>query len=294
MNAGFTRIHSLPCYPFPLIIFIQTLFYCSDMGLIFDIKRFAVHDGPGIRTTVFFKGCPLRCAWCHNPESISPKPEIKHKQVKLDGTTFVQKEEIGKEMSVDEVVAEVLKDRKYWEHSEGGVTLSGGEPLLQANFTLALLKALKKENVHTAVDTCGFVSQKHLLEAAKIANLFLFDLKLVPEEQHKQFTEQSNQKILKNLEALLNAGANLRIRIPVIPGVNNDEANINAFIDFLDPFKDKIQQVDLLPFHNTAKHKFSKEQLPEIYQTAQTMSKDDLVPTQTKFIERGINAGIGG
>ncbi len=264
------------------------------MGLVFDMKRFAVHDGPGIRTTIFLKGCPLRCAWCHNPESISPKAEVRHKQIKLDGKTFTQEEIIGKEMSVEEAVKEVLKDKKYWEHSEGGVTISGGEPLLQADYTIALLKALKAENIHTCLDTCAYAPQEVVEEAAKYTDLFLFDVKSINDENHQNFTERSNQKILSNLKVLLAGGSQVHIRVPVIPGVNNEASHTQEYIQFLLPYQDKIKQIDLLPFHNTAKHKYKKESMPEIYEKAQSMSNEDLIPMQETFIAQGFTTKIGG
>ena len=173
-------------------------------GLIFDIKRFAVHDGPGIRTSVFLKGCPCSCRWCHNPESIKPYPQKISKTISLDGKTFKKEEFIGSSMCVFDVMSEIRKDKIFYDESGGGVTFSGGEPLMQSEFLLELLKECKNENIHTTVDTSGFVNEGKLLEIIDYVDLFLYDLKLINNELHKKYTGVSNKMILQNIQILVN------------------------------------------------------------------------------------------
>ena len=157
-------------------------------GLIFDIKRFAVHDGPGIRTTVFFKGCPLKCAWCHNPESIGCKPLHINKEYKLNSRTYLKPEIIGREITEDELFAEIIKEQVFMDESGGCVTFSGGEPLLQHGFLLKMLEICKSNNIHTAVDTSLYSSWETIGKISESANLFLVDLKLIDDSKHQQYT----------------------------------------------------------------------------------------------------------
>lgn len=260
------------------------------LGKIFDIKKFAVHDGPGIRTTVFFKGCPLNCLWCHNPESVSFQSEIQYIEQKClkcraceaicpnGAHTFVngihkfersrctscgtcvkvciEKALIlcGKEMSVEEVLQIVLQDRDFYEQSGGGATLSGGECLMQADFCQQLLKALKKEKIHCAVDTCGFVRREAIKKVAPYTDLFLYDLKHIDEKEHQYCTGQSNQIIIENLKYLDSLGKNIEIRIPLIPKMN--EHAIDKMGDFLGTLK-SIQRVKVLPYNNLITSKYN-------------------------------------
>jgi pyruvate formate lyase activating enzyme len=226
-------------------------------GIIFDIKRFAVHDGSGIRTTVFFKGCPLSCQWCHNPESIDTKPQKITKQISLDGKTFEKNEIIGKEMSVQEVMTEVLKDMVFYEQSRGGVTFSGGEPLLQIEFLKELLVECKKENLHVTLDTCGLSSTEAFESILDLVDLFLFDLKIMDDEQHKNYVGTSNKTILRNLELLAIKKKNITIRFPVIPKVTDTEKNINEMLKFLKKLP-AITEINLLPYHNIATEKYKR------------------------------------
>ncbi|HPL06444.1 MAG TPA: radical SAM protein, partial [Bacteroidales bacterium] len=165
-------------------------------GLVFDIKRFAVHDGPGIRTTLFLKGCPLNCAWCHNPEGTSPEPQTVAKSISVDGQVFQEEEKVGLNMSVEQVMQELLKEKVFMDCSEGGVTFSGGEPLMQPAFLKSLLVACKKEGMHTAVDTSGYAKLSVIQDIAPYTDLFLYDLKLMDDKAHRHFTTVSNKLIL--------------------------------------------------------------------------------------------------
>ena len=187
----------------------------TQRGIIFNIQRFAIHDGPGIRTTVFFKGCPLRCWWCHNPESHKILPE------KFDGCNLrrgfdqsfsMNKDEIGKEISVDELMNEIVKDRVFYEESGGGVTFSGGEPLMQPEFLIESLKECKALGIHSAVDTSGYTSEGVIDRVSSYADLFLFDLKLMNDDVHEKYTGVSNQIILKNLIELDQLGKKIIIK----------------------------------------------------------------------------------
>jgi len=260
-------------------------------ALITDISRFATHDGPGIRTTVFLKGCPLECAWCHNPETISPAPEIGYVAKKclgcgecvrvcpedahrIDdrGHTFDRSRcaacgacaEVclgealtlyGREMTAGEVLAIALQDRTFYDQTGGGLTLSGGEPLLQADFCAQLLAMAKREGVHTAVDTCGAVSWKAFEAVLPVTDIFLYDLKHTDAALHRRYTGMDNTLILENLRRLSESGAAIEIRIPVIPGVNDDDAFRAAADDLLGGLAG-IRRVKRLPYNPYARSKY--------------------------------------
>ncbi|NLO83557.1 MAG: glycyl-radical enzyme activating protein [Clostridiales bacterium] len=261
-------------------------------GLVFNIQRFSIHDGPGIRTTVFFKGCSLRCFWCHNPESIHHEPQLQLFLQKCIGCgkcfencpvrahRMVNGERIflrelciscgrcaedcyaealaiaGKWMTVREVMDEVIKDKPFYENSGGGVTLSGGEPLLQAGFVRELLEESKREGLHTAVDTAGNVPWEAFESVLPFVDLFLYDVKVADEELHRQVTGVSNTRILDNLKRLAGKGTTILIRIPVIPGVNDTPEEMER-IGLLIKDLDNIEYADLLPFHGLGESKYA-------------------------------------
>lgn len=261
---------------------------------IFEIKRFAVHDGDGIRTTVFFKGCPLRCVWCHNPEGLTAAPQIAHYAHKCIGCGECKKEDFvpgdclgdaqilyGKEVTVEELLPSLLEDRDFYENSGGGVTLSGGECLMQANFCAELLKELKRLGIHTAVDTCGFVSREALDKVIPFTDIFLYDLKAYDEDVHIKCTERSNKIILDNLLYLDSIGKDIEIRIPYVPNCNDTQ--IEKIARFLAPLK-HITKIRVLPYHNYAGSKYEALNLPnslpkrlptddEIKKAAETIKK---------------------
>ncbi len=272
-----------------------------DKGNIFDIKHFAVHDGPGIRTTVFFKGCPLKCIWCHNPESISREKQLGflgHKCVNCGrcsvvcpaGAHTIDAEGrhrfdrakctacgtcvgacmtkaltlYGKSASVEELVEELLEDRDFYETTGGGVTLSGGECMTQADFCAQLLKALKERGIHTAVDTCGFVSRETLDKVIPYTDLFLYDMKAVDEEVHLSCTSRPNGIILDNLQYLNDRGCQIEIRIPFVPGWNDGQVEkMGKILGSLQ----NVVGVRVLPYHNYAGTKYRsldmQDTLPE-------------------------------
>ena len=227
-------------------------------GIIFDIKRYAVHDGPGIRTTIFMKGCPLNCWWCHNPESISKHIESAKKINTVDGKEFETDVNIGRKISVSEVMKEIEKDSIFHQESGGGVTFSGGEPFLQAAFLHELLTSCKEKGIHTTVDTCGFVKSDTLIKMMNNIDLFLFDIKHLDNEKHIKYTEVSNKLILENLNILMEAKQNIIIRIPVIPNVNNDERYMEELEDYIASLGNQINEVNFLPYHNIASGKYER------------------------------------
>jgi pyruvate formate lyase activating enzyme len=286
-------------------------------GLVFNVQRFSLHDGPGLRSTVFMKGCPLRCAWCHNPESQSPETEfvrLRHRcmscgrcseaelaspvvegrgahDVELCPTGALQG--VGGVMEAPALVETLLRDRIFFDESGGGVTFSGGEPLMQAPFVIEALRLLQARGVHTALDTCGSARWQDLRDAAAAADLILYDLKLMDDARHVAATGSSNRVILKNLQALTTVHANIWIRIPVIPGVNDDEANLDATAAFLRPLAG-ITRVDLLPYHPTGEAKFARVGLDYTLHGTHTPSSERLEALAAHVRATGLTTTIGG
>jgi pyruvate formate lyase activating enzyme len=256
-------------------------------GLIFDIKRFAVHDGPGIRTTVFFKGCPLSCTWCHNPEGINPKPCNVTKILKLNGRNFTREETIGYDISIENLYAELDKERVFMDESGGGVTFSGGEPLMQPDFLLEMLKICKNNGIHTAVDTSLFASWKTVKTISKFTDLFLVDLKLMNDAAQQQHTGVSNKIILENIQKISDSDTKIIVRIPMIPNITMTSENISQIIDFLHPLKRKINEIELLPFHNRANEKYKRVGLTNAFQNEKSLRKEDFTDIQKQFTNAG-------
>lgn len=227
---------------------------------IFNIQRFCVDDGKGIRTTVFFRDCPLRCKWCANPESWV-KEEI------LEKNGFSQKQ-----MTATEILAEVLKDKVYYQNSGGGVTLSGGEPLLHINEVLELLKLLKKEDIHITIETCGNIPTKNIEKVLEFSPQFYFDIKHTNQIKIKDYTQGDSNLILKNLAFLIKKNAEVQVRIPVIPGFNFSQDDISEI--FTDLSKLKVNSVILLPYHTLGKNKYTKLQLEYPWSEYPTMPQE--------------------
>ena len=248
-------------------------------AVIFDIQRNSFVDGPGIRTTVFFKGCNLKCKWCHNPESQNFEKQMMIYKNKCTGCgkcasvcphhlsscEFCGKCEIlcpndarkvcGKEYTPEEVLKEVIKDKTFYETSNGGVTFSGGECMLQADFLCETLKLCKENGIHTAIDTAGCVSWEHIEKIMPYADMFLYDVKCFDEQKHKEYTGVSNKLILENLKKISDTGdKEIIIRIPVIHGVNDDEKEMGMIAEFLKGIR--YTSVDLLPYHKMGEHKY--------------------------------------
>ena len=262
-----------------------------NKAIIFDIQRNSFVDGPGIRTTVFFKGCNLKCAWCHNPESQSAKPQMMFYKDKCTGCgkcksvcpyhleqcelcgkcTFYcpvdARMVCGKEHTVDEVLKEVLKDKAFYETSGGGVTFSGGECMLQIDFLAEILKKCKENGIHTAVDTAGHIPLESFEKILPYTDLFLYDIKIFDSQKHKQYVGVSNELILENLKKLFERKAKLWIRIPIIPDVNDSIEEIQKIKDFLKTIG-TAEKIELLPYHAMGENKYraiGKE--PQIFKT---------------------------
>jgi pyruvate formate lyase activating enzyme len=261
---------------------------------IFDIKRFAVHDGPGIRTTVFLKGCPLSCWWCHNPESQSGEPVTVDMERKVDGRIVAAKKTYGEEMDVDQLVEILLRDLPYFEESCGGITFSGGEPLMQAAPLERMLRMCRQKGLHTAVDTCGYASREAFDRVLGHTDLFLYDLKHMDQELHRTYTGVDNTLIIANADHLLRSGARVIFRIPVIPGINTSDEETERFLSFLEERKAMLEEVHLLPYHRIADSKYSrlsmKQRLPEVKEPGEKL----LAHLKTKFESTGLQVSVGG
>ena len=232
-------------------------------GIVFDIKRGVTKDGPGLRTSVFMKGCPLRCAWCHNPESQSP----------LVQRAVTSDEVCGMEMSVDEVMAEVRRDRVFYDSSGGGVTFTGGEPTMQFEFLAELCRAAKAEGIHVAVDTCGFAPRERFVALAPDVDLFLYDLKCMDSARHEKLTGVPNEQILENLKALDTAGAKTWIRCPVVPGLNDSDEDLMAVRNFVVGLR-HVEKVDMLPYHPIGLEKYAKFGMEVLYPPPHAMATE--------------------
>ena len=274
-------------------------------GTLFNIQRFSLYDGPGIRTTIFFKGCPLSCRWCHNPESINARPQLLRRPDLCIGcgrcstvclsppcTGCMRCAEVcpsgaielcGKSYTIEEALEAALEDRFFY-GTDGGVTLSGGEPLLQAEFAAAAAQRLKEEGIRTAIDTSGFAPWEKFELILPYADLFLYDLKAFDEDLHRELTGVSNGLILENLQKLCDKNARIFIRIPVIPGVNDGE--LEAIADFIAPLP--IENVELMAYHDTARDKYTA--LHRIYPLKDTPIPDR--KTIEHWIARMASCGV--
>lgn len=301
----------------------------GDRGIIFDIKKYAIHDGPGIRTSVFFKGCPLSCLWCHNPEGISGRPHLIYRRDRCIGCSECinacpneaisltlegietdsslcklcgicaevcpaeAREFIGQTIETAHLVQIIEKDVPFFDESCGGVTFSGGEPLLQAAFLLHLLDACGRRGIHRTVDTSGYADTTTIMAVAEKTDLFLFDLKVMDREKHERFTGVSNEKILSNLTLLAKKGANISIRIPLIPGINDDERNIEQTAAFVEKLPN-IHAIHILPYHDAARNKYEKLDM-DYHLGALEAPHESLIETiLERFTRAGLEARIGG
>ncbi|MFX0015655.1 MAG: glycyl-radical enzyme activating protein [Promethearchaeota archaeon] len=254
-------------------------------GIIFDIKKFAIHDGPGIRTTIFLKGCPLNCWWCHNPEGQNPNSEIIWKNQK--------KELVGRVVGVKEVLVEIEKDLIFYDESGGGITFSGGEPLMQPVFLEHLLIACQKRELSTILDTCGYASWKVIEKIKDNVDLFLYDLKMIDDKKHLKYTGVSVLPILANLKKLDSIGANIIIRFPVITGITETEENVRQMTEWLSKLQ-TIKEIDLLPFHKSGFNKYKKLNRENKMLNLNPPSTERLNQILDIFSELGFVSKLGG
>jgi len=269
--------------------------------MIFDIQRFSVHDGPGIRTTVFMKGCPLRCRWCHNPEGLSGMPQLQFFEDECIGCVRCQKRDklsdayacptgalkvCGKEMTEDEVIAEIMKDRVFYK-KDGGITFSGGECLMQIDFAVEVLVRAKELGLHTAIDTSGYIQREALEKTLDVCDLYLYDIKCIDPVLHKEYTGVDNSIIKDNLRFLSDKGKEIWVRVPVIPDFNNSEKEMGAIADLVSSLP-SVGQVTLMPYHTLGASKYKTLGLEYSYDTEKRISESELYSFESIFKEHGI------
>jgi pyruvate formate lyase activating enzyme len=260
---------------------------------IFDIKRFAVHDGPGIRSTVFFKGCPLECRWCHNPEGIRTGIEYFREKIAFDGVEILRETEVGRWIGVEELMNELERDRIYMEESGGGISISGGEPFHQPEALFRLLELAGERKLHTTLDTSGYTRPANIERASSLADLILYDLKTMDKDKHLKYTGVSNDGILKNLELALKGSAAVIIRIPLVSGFNDREDETGSMLDFLGGLPG-IQGVDILPYHPYGTHKYRRFNREDRQNGFGVPARERIEAVRKRFSDAGFRVKIGG
>lgn len=295
-----------------------------------NIQHFSVHDGPGIRTVVFLLGCPLRCKWCQNPEALNIKPrlminnelcsrctaciyvcpkkailitssgEIVTDRKKcnscgkcIEECYYLARQLSGKPYTVEKVYDEIVKDKVFYANTGGGVTLSGGEPTVHLEFCYELFKKCKISDIHTAIETSGYADWGTLKKISEITDLFLYDIKLFNGEKHKEWTGKENKRILQNLKNLVNNGKNIIIRIPLIPGVNNNEKEFKSIINFVKSLK-RIESVHILPFHQIGSSKYDMLNLDYQLRDLNENNHKNIEKCKKIAEEAGFKVSIGG
>lgn len=300
-----------------------------EYGLVSKIQRYSIKDGPGIRTTVFLKGCSMECAWCCNPELINPHPEIlKDQKICIhcgecfsncpEDAIYEEADEyvinrtlcticgicvevcpvgayqtIGRLMSVHELTEELLKDRVFYEVSGGGVTFSGGEPTLQYRFVKEVAQEMKRNRIHVTLDTCGNVPWRHFQELLEVVDLVLFDIKLIDNDKHTRFTGTSNKVVKQNAEKLSGAGVSLNIRIPLLPGINDTMEEINQMMTFIEGLG-SVKQVDILPYHKLGVGKYIMLGKEYLLESIEPPEREHLEKLRGLIEANGFKVTIGG
>lgn len=260
----------------------------SDIrGIVFDIQRAALHDGPGVRTTVFLKGCPLRCLWCHNPESWKTAPECA-----VPSCRDEEPKTYGRSMTVGEVMGEVRRDIVYYEMSGGGLTLSGGEPTLQFEFCASLLRAAHSEGIHTCLDTCGFGPAERFLELLPDVDLILWNYKATGRDRHKALTGVNPDAIARNFRLLYERDAHIMLRCPMVPGINDGDTHLEAIAGYARGFPN-LAGIELLPYHDWGAGKYERLGLPRPALGAHPPDEDLLRKWRAYFKKNGgANVGV--
>lgn len=260
----------------------------SVEGAIFDLKRYAIHDGPGIRTSVFLRGCPLNCWWCHNPESRCTSTESDNRPGNGGRESLTTNS-----VTADELIEVVARDVPYFDQSGGGVTFSGGEPLMQFEFLSELLKACQRRSIHTALDTTGYAPSEKIRSIVDLVDLFLYDLKIMDDKLHQEHVGVSNQLILENLNMLVDLGCSIRIRVPMIPGITDRPENIDAICEFVKPMP-QVNQVSLLKFHHYFHHKVTDPSHAQRLDGVQPQSDEQMATVVRRFERHGLKVKVGG
>ncbi|HOU96651.1 MAG TPA: glycyl-radical enzyme activating protein [Bacteroidales bacterium] len=264
-------------------------------GLIFSVKKYTVHDGPGIRVTFFMKGCPLSCRWCHNPEGLRSEPEKVVQINKIGEKEFSKKKTVGIYYSVEDVITILDRERVFIDKSGGGVTFSGGEPMMQPAFLQEALEACRAYGFHTSVDTCGYFPSENLENIIPYTNLFLFDIKHLDPEKHIKYTGVKNELILKNLEIILQSGTDINLRIPVISGINDDDEYIQELKDYISTIKtNNIKMINLLPYHRTGVDKNKRLNLSRNMEVFSEPSQARMAEIADILSATGIKVRTGG
>lgn len=299
-----------------------------NKALIFNIQKFSVHDGPGIRTTIFFKGCPLTCQWCHNPESQSYQKEIlidtdrcsqcgqcqghcsQQAIQRINGKVLYDKskcsyceecmdycynnarEIAGRGYTVPELMLEIQQDKAFYEQSGGGVTLSGGEVMTQIDFVEELVRACKEQGISVVIDTCGYAPRENFQRIMEYVDLFLYDIKTIEPKEHRHYMGKDNVLILDNLKFLSQEGANIQLRLPLIEGINATNEHIQMIINFISDLT--IPSISLLPYHHMGKDKYKKIQMEYPIENFSRPSEERLQEIQTMFIQKNYQVKIGG
>ena len=298
-------------------------------GYVFDIKRFSIHDGPGIRTTVFLKGCPLSCQWCHNPESQKSTPELifhphrciqcgtclpacPNNAISKKNNSYLTnrdlcricgacvdvcypdaREIVGRKLTPAEVVEEVLKDQVFYDQSNGGVTYSGGEPLHQLKFLKECLRKSKEKGLHTALDTSGYALWEDFLELLPYIDLVLYDVKIMDNQLHQKYTGVGIHLVQENLSSLVDSGKKVFVRYPVLLGVNDSGEQIHNLGTYLSELKG-ISRVDLLPYHAMSAEKYSRLGRQFHFESNHAPGKDELQKIEKQLSRFGLEVSIGG
>ena len=257
-------------------------------GFIFDIKRYAVNDGPGIRTTVFFKGCPLRCRWCHNPESQERQQETMPVKRKLGDNVFNEEKEVGYFIDSRQLVEQIERDFVFYDESGGGVTFSGGEPLMQPEFLLECLTLCKEKNIQTCIDTAGAINTPLINDIIDYTDIFLFDVKTADKKVFEEYIGHGFDIVKNSLDIISQKAKRVIIRIPVIPGVNFTEQAMNEIIQFIRQFP-SLNEMSLLPFHRTGADKYKRLGKTWKMNDLKSLQQEDIKPLVDIFKQQGFN-----